>query len=104
MPIHAGNIGVILLLGLWLVVFVIGMIRMLRSKFGPVITVKARVVDKNKIESFSKYTGKTERYAVVFEAKGKKLSFYVSAFSYGGYRIGETGTLQYRGNQLISFE
>lgn len=74
-------------------------------KLAPVRTVKAKVVDKNRTELFSKYsgTGKSYRYAVVFEADGKKVSFYVSEFSYGGYRKGETGTLKYQGRRIIDF-
>ena len=79
MPIHAGNIGFFLFLGLWLVVFVIAMVRMLRSKYGPMKTVKATVVDKHQTESFSKYSGngKQTRHVIVFEADGRKISFYV---------------------------
>lgn len=105
MPIDAGNIVGVLFLVLWLVAFIIIVIRMLRSKFEAVKTVKATVIDKNKIETFSKYAGngKRNKYVIVFEANGKKLSFYVSEFSYGGYRIKETGILKYRGDRLIDF-
>lgn len=105
MPIDAGNIVGYVFSALWIVVFVIYIIRLLKSRFGPVRTVKAKVVDKNKIEIFSKYAGngKKNRYVIVFEAGGKKLSFYVSEFSYGGYRIGETGTLKYQSDRLIDF-
>lgn len=41
---------------------------------------------------------------VAFMANGKKRYFYVSEFSYGGYRINETGTLKYRGDRLLSFK
>ena len=30
-------------------------------------------------------------------------SFYVSELSYGGYRVGESGTLKYRGDRIIDF-
>lgn len=101
----AGSVMGILFVGLWLAVCTVIGIKLFRSKLGPVKTVKAVVVSKNKTEIFSKYAGngKTDRYVVVFETGGKRISFYVSAFSYGGYRIGETGTLQYRGNKLIRF-
>lgn len=105
MPIDAGNIVVILVLLLWLAVFIVIAIRMLKSKYGPVKTVKATVVDKSKIETFSKYSGngKSNKYVIVFETNGKKRSFYVSEFSYGGYRVRETGTLKYRGDRIIDF-
>ena len=70
---------------------------------GPEKSVWAQVVDKHKIEFFSR-TGPRARYTVVFQTdSGKKLSFYVSEFSFGGYRRGETGTLKYRGDRIIDF-
>ena len=77
-------------------------IRLLGHRFAPVRTVRARVIDKNTMDLPSKY-GKRTRYAVVFQAGDKKLSFYVSEFSYGGYRLHETGTLTYKGNRIIDF-
>lgn len=87
------------------VLLLIVAIRGFKSYFAPVKTVKAEVVAKNKVESFSKYApnGKHCRYCVVFQAEKKKLSFYVSEFSYGGYRIHEKGTLKYKGNRIINF-
>jgi hypothetical protein len=40
---------------------------------------------------------------VTFSAEGKRLSFYVSAFSYAGYTINESGMLTYKGDRLIGF-
>jgi len=54
------------------------------------------------VEQFSKY-GKRVKYAVTFLTDGKKKSFYVSEFSYNGYRKGEKGTLTYQGDRLIDF-
>ncbi len=72
-------------------------------KFSPVRTIKAKVVDKNKVDFPSKY-GTNTKYAIVFQTdSGKKLSFYVSEFSYGGYHQGETGTLKYQGDRIIDF-
>lgn len=75
------------------------------SKYAPVKTVKAKVIDKYKPEMISKYHGtfKQERYIVVFAAKDKKLSFDISEFSYGNYKINQKGTLKYKGTKLISF-
>ena len=86
---------------LWLLMLV-PLVRYIRSRVGPVHKVSARVVDKQKVEFFSK-TGKNVRYSIVFEVNGKKKSFYVSEFSYGGYRRNETGTLTYRGDRIIDF-
>lgn len=79
--------------------------RFLKNLFAPVTTVKATVVHKQKVDTFSKYsgTGKHTKYAVTFSVGDKKRSFYVSQLSYGGYRIGETGTLKYKGDRLIDF-
>ena len=85
--------------GLMFVVFV----RFLRGRIGPVKTVRARVVDKQKVEYFSR-TGNKTRCVIVFDIEGEKKSFYVSEFSYDGYRIGEKGKLTYKGDKLISFK
>lgn len=80
--------------------------KLIWNKVAPVKTVKAEVVDRYKPNTVSRYPGvsKQESYIVVFETKGKKLSFNVSAFSYNNYRIKEKGTLKYKGNQIISFQ
>ena len=92
------GIGVVALAGI--------LVRFIRKQLAPIKTVPAVVIDKHKTEAFSKYSGngKHEKYTIVFSADGKKKSFYVSQFSYGGYRLGEKGTLTYKGDRLISFE
>ena len=81
-------------------------VRTIKNRYAPIKKVKAVIIDKNKIESFSKYSGsgQTEKYVIVFSVNGKKKSFYVSQFSYNGYKVNEKGTLKYRGNKLISFK
>ena len=106
MPENVFGIAVIALfagIGVWALVSIA--IRMIRNRCAPIKTVKAVVIDKNKTESFSKYSGngKQEKYVVVFSIDGKKKSFYVSQFSYNGYRVNEKGTLKYRGDKLIEF-
>lgn len=95
------TIAIILFIALWAFVGV----KLLLRRLGPVRTVKAKVVDKHKAETFSKYsgTGKAVRYVVTFEIDGKRKGFYVSEFSYGGYRMGESGTLKYKGDRIIDF-
>lgn len=92
-------------IALALVVTVPLAVKIVRNIFAPVTTTKATVVHKQTVESFSKYsgTGKHVKYAVTFSVNGKKRSFYVSEFSYHGYRKGETGTLTYKGDRLINF-
>lgn len=99
------NIVSWILFALFGVLYLLILVRFLKNRLAPVRKVRATVVDKNRIESFSKYSGNGKRYkyAVVFSAEGKKLSFYVSEFSFGGYRKGETGTLTYKGDRLIDF-
>ncbi len=95
-----------LFLGLWLLAMIRLLIKALKTKYAPVKTVNAVVIDKHTIETFSKYAGngKQEKYVVVFSVDGKKKSFYVSQFSYGGYRVNEKGTLKYKGDKLIGFQ
>ena len=92
---------VALVLGFWGVLIW----KILKNKLAPVKSVKAVVKDKQIIKSFTTYrgTGKTERYCIVFEAKGKRLSFYVSQFSYAHYRINDMGTLKYKGDRIVDF-
>lgn len=75
----------------------------LRSRLGPERTVQAQVVGKSRVAGISKTGGTAYRYAVTFEAEGKRRSFYVSEFSWGGYRKGERGQLTYKGKRLIDF-
>lgn len=99
------NFGQWIIPGILLAVYGLYLFRVLRRYFAPQRKVKAQVVDKNRIETFSKYSGngKQYRYVITFEAEGKRLSFHVSEFSYGGYRKGERGTLTYKGDRLIDF-
>ena len=94
------------LLILWVVAVICFIVRTIKNNRAPVITVKAVVVDKHTEETFSKYsgTGTRKKFVVVFSVMGKKLPFYVSEFSYSGYRITEKGTLTYQGNKIIGFK
>ena len=80
-------------------------LRFFRSRFGKPRTVNAEVIGKQIVEHYSKLApnGTKVRYAVTFLVEGKKKSFYVSEFSYGGYRKGEKGKLTYQGDRLIDF-
>ena len=107
MPETISNIVISsLFLGVGALAMVSILIRTIKNRYAPIKTVKAVVIDKNKIETFSKYSGngKAEKYVIVFSVNGKKKSFYVSQFSYNGYRINEKGTLKYKGDKLIEFK
>ena len=96
------NIGGYVLMALVGLLMLVVAVRYVRSRVGPIHTVRARVVDKQKLEFYSK-TGRNVRCVIVFEIGDKKKSFYVSEFSYGGYRKNEAGTLKYRGDRIIDF-
>ena len=100
------NLPSMILVGLMILAYIVCLIRILVNKLAPVKTVRAKVVDKGKEKVFSRAGayGKTARYYVVFQAEGKKLSFYVGEFSCGGYRKGETGRLTYKGDRIIDFQ
>ena len=107
MPENISNIIIIALFaGIGVLATVSILVRLVKNRCSPVKTVQAVVVDKNKAETFSKYSGsgKGEKYVIVFSVGGKKKSFYVSQFSYNGYRINEKGTLQYKGDKIIDFK
>lgn len=100
------NLLNIIAVSLYILVIIGAVIGFILNRFAPVKSVKAEVVHKQINETFSKYsgTGKRQKYIIVFLAEGKKRSFYVSQFSYNGYRVGEKGTLKYKGDRLIGFE
>ena len=94
------------LLGILLLCWFLIIVKLIRNKFSPVKTVKAEVVDKYKSNVVSKYpeNWKLKSCVIVFKIKDKKLSFNVSEFSYGNYKINEKGTLKYKGSKIISFK
>ena len=107
MPENISNIVILsLFIGIGALAMVSIIVRTIKNRYTPIKTVKAVVIDKNKVETFSKYSGngKAEKYVIVFSVNGKKKSFYVSQFSYNGYRINEKGTLKYKGDKLIEFK
>ena len=107
MPENISNIAIIsLFLGVGALAVARLLVKAVKNRYAPVRSVKAVVIDKNKVETFSKYsgTGKSEKYVIVFSVGGKKKSFYVSQFSYNGYRINEKGMLKYKGDKLIEFK
>ena len=107
MPENISNIVISsLFIGVGALAMVSILIRTIKNRYAPIKTVKAVVIDKNKIETFSKYSGngKAEKYVIVFSVNGKKKSFYVSPFSYDGYRVDEKGMLKYKGDRIIGFE
>lgn len=107
MPENISNIIIIsLFLGVGALAVVSLLVKAVKNRYAPIKTVQAVVIDKNKVETFSKYsgTGKREKYVIVFSVGNKKKSFYVSQFSYNGYRINEKGTLKYKGDKLIEFK
>ena len=107
MPENISNIVIIsLFMGVGALALVSVLVKAVKNRYAPIKTVKAVVINKNKVETFSKYsgTGKSEKYVIVFSVNGKKKSFYVSQFSYNGYRVNERGTLKYKGDKLIEFK
>lgn len=92
----------VLVLVLWIVVIISAVAKKCASQK----TVEAEVVDKYVRNTLSKFQGtfKQESYVIVFLADGKKYDFCVSQFSYNEYRIGDKGTLKYKGSRIINFE
>ena len=101
------NLPSTIMLGLMILVSLLAFGRWALKRMAPVKTVQAKVIDKHITKiAYSKTGayGKKERYCVVFQVEGKKLSFYVSEFSYNGYRKGEKGKLTYKGDRIIDFQ
>ena len=107
MPENISNIVIVsLFMGVGALALVSVLVKVIKNRYTPIKTVKAVVIDKNKVEAFSKHSGngKSEKYVIIFAVGGKKKSFYVSQFSYNGYRVNERGTLKYKGDKLIEFK
>ena len=107
MPENISNIVIIsMFIGVGALAMVSIIARRIKNRYASVKTVKAVVIDKHIVENFSKYSGngKSEKYVIVFSIDGKKKSFYVSQFSYNGYRVNEKGLLKYKCDKLIEFK
>ena len=107
MPENISNIVIVsLFMGVGALALVSLLVKAIKNRYAPIKTVKAVIIEKNKVEAFSKYSGKKKKkkYVIVFSVGGKKKSFYVSQFSYNGYRVNERGTLKYKGDKLIEFK
>lgn len=91
--------------GVFLLALVRILFRWIRTHFAPVQSVSAKVLEKQILHGFSKYSGTGERrtYQIVFLVEGRKKSFRVSKFSFDGYHPGEEGILTYQADRLISF-
>ena len=100
------NLPSIILFSLFMGIALLALVRVAILRCAPTKIVSATVVDKQKTDTFSKYSGsgKQKKYVIIFSVNGKKHAFYVSKFSYDGYRIGEKGKLTYKGNKLLSFQ
>lgn len=75
-----------------------------RKRFAKVKRIKAQLVEKYTYTPVSRYNP-TRVYVLVFETeKGKRLSFNVPEFSYGGYKVKKKGTLRYKGDMILEFK
>ena len=92
-------VGIVITVGL--------LLRIILNKFGNEKEVEAKVINKQYYQSRLARKAENFRdedcYVVTFLAGDKKLSFYVSEYSYNGYRINQKGTLKYKGTMLIDF-
>ena len=104
------NFGADILSYLAAMVFVICwvmiVLRFIRSRYAKVRSVKAVITDKYKNEPVSRIQGtfKSVTYTVVFSVGTKKLAFDVSEYSFSNFRVGKKGTLTYKGDRLIDFK
>lgn len=97
------NVGLMILI---FICFISIIIRFVKNKNADVKTVDAVVLEKYISKTPSRYqsVANNEKYVVVFQAEGKKISFAVSEFSYEGYKIKEKGKLTYKGDKIIDFK
>ena len=92
-------VGIVITVGL--------LLRIILNKYGNEKEVEAKVINKQYYQSRLARKAENFRdedcYVVTFLAGDKKLSFYVSEYSYNGYRINQKGTLKFKGTMLIDF-
>ena len=92
-------VGIVITVGL--------LLRIILNKFGNEKEVEAKVLNKQYYQSRLARKAENFRdedcYVVTFLAGDKKLSFYVSEYSYNGYKVNQKGTLRYKGTMLIDF-
>ena len=92
-------VGIVITVGL--------LLRIILNKYGNEKEIEAKVINKQYYQSRLARKAENFRdedcYVVTFLAGDKKLSFYVSEYSYNGYRINQKGTLKYKGTMLIDF-
>lgn len=83
------------------------LLRIILNKLGNERQVEAKVINKQYYQSRLARKAKTFRdedsYVVTFLAGDRKLSFYVSEYSYNGYKVNQKGTLRYKRTMLIDF-
>lgn len=81
--------------------------RVYKDVFSREMSAKAKVIDKNEFEkrvvskAQAPYTQK--KYVVIFDADGRRKSFYVSEASYKSCKVGEKGVLKYKGSKFHDF-
>ncbi|MBQ8541622.1 MAG: DUF2500 family protein [Clostridia bacterium] len=76
-----------------------------KKSFAKVKKVKAQLVEKYTYTPVSRSEANPKVYVLVFECeKGKRLSFNVPQFSYGGYKLKKKGTLKYKGDMILEFK
>ena len=92
-------VGIVITVGL--------LLRIILNKYGNEKEIEAKVINKQYYQSRLARKAENFRdedsYVVTFLAGDKKLSFYVSEYSYNGYTINQKGTLKFKGTMLIDF-
>ena len=92
-------VGIVITVGL--------LLRIILNKYGNEKEVEAKVINKQYYQSRLARKAENFRdedcYVVTFLAGDKKLSFYVSEYSYNRYTINQKGTLKFKGTMLIDF-
>ena len=95
------NIITILLLGLVFMCYR----NLFRKRLAPVRNVRAQLVEKYTYTPASRSQANPKVYVLVFKTEnGKRLSFNVPEFSYGGYKLKKKGTLKYKGDMILEFK
>lgn len=89
------------------VLFILQVMRILRSKYAKPTKVKATVINKQAyVEKQISHTGEhhIQKYVITFLCGNKNMSFDVSADTYSLLKLKQKGTLTYKGLQFWNFD
>lgn len=95
------SIGLSILLPV-LLIFYYGKLFFSKTKEGEAVVVRKECYEKQTVSKHPISSSQTV-YEVIFLCENRELLFQVSEVSYPHYRVGQKGTLKWKGKRLLDF-